>query len=322
MIDSYGRTIEYMRVSITDRCNLRCNYCMPNGIKWKPMDEILTYEEIISVCKAAAKEGVRKLKVTGGEPLVRKGCVSLIRNLKEIPGIEQVTLTTNGVYLDQYAEELLDAGIDGINVSLDSLREDTYEKITNNRLLQTVLSGIDTAYNLGIPLKINVVPQRGVNDEELISLAMLSKDRDIDVKFIELMPIGGDSCELGITNEEILTQFTKYFGTLTMEPEAKGNGPAVYYRIPEHKGMVGFISAVHNKFCGQCNRVRLTSTGLLKPCLCFDDCYDVKQVLRAKDHSELELKSIIRNAIMHKPSGHQFEILDAITKERMSQIGG
>ena len=321
MKDQYGRTIDYLRVSITDRCNLRCRYCMPHGIKWIPMEEILTLEEITEVCRQAAFLGIQKIKVTGGEPLVRKGCTDLIGMLTSLPGIEQVTLTTNGILLSDYAEELKHQRLHAINVSLDTLQPDMYAEITGFRELSRVLEGIRAVEYLQIPVKINTVLQRGVNDTEWRELALLAKDHPVDIRFIELMPVGHGKDLVSVPNPEILEKLNSEFGPLTPDSRSHGNGPACYYHIEGFQGSIGFISALHGKFCSQCNRIRLTSTGELKPCLCYGDHISIKKALRT-GRSE-DVRQLLSQAIFQKPAAHCFETVPAITEtNEMSRIGG
>lgn len=321
MTDKYGRIIDYMRVSIIDRCNLRCQYCMPTDIKWIPPQEILSLEEITEICRQASQIGIRKIKVTGGEPLIRKGCVDLIRMLKKIPGIEQVTLTTNGVLLAQYAKQLNNAGLDAINVSLDTLDPEKYRKITQSDALADVLDGISAIEKYDIPLKINSVLQRGVNDDDWRDLIGLAKDRMIDVRFIEMMPIGHGKQFEPIPNAEILQKLREYYGAVEEVDKIRGNGPATYCHIPTFTGNIGFISAIHGKFCSACNRIRLTSTGQIKPCLCYEDHISLKEAVRS-GHTD-EIQKLLLLAIDRKPDGHRFDESDMITeKHEMAQIGG
>ncbi|MCI9390531.1 MAG: GTP 3',8-cyclase MoaA [Lachnospiraceae bacterium] len=321
MTDKYGRIIDYMRVSIIDRCNLRCQYCMPTDIKWIPPQEILSLEEITEICRQASQIGIKKIKVTGGEPLIRKGCVDLIRMLKEIPGIEQVTLTTNGVLLAQYAEQLNNAGLDAINVSLDTLDPEKYLKITQSDALADVLDGISAIEKYDIPLKINSVLQRGVNDSDWQELIGLAKDRRIDVRFIEMMPIGHGKQFDPISNAEILQKLREHYGALEEVEKVRGNGPATYCHIPAFTGNIGFISAIHGKFCSACNRIRLTSTGQIKPCLCYEDHISLKEAVRSGRTDEIQ--KLLLSAIDRKPDGHRFDESEMITeKHEMAQIGG
>lgn len=321
MKDHYERTIDYMRVSITDRCNLRCRYCMPDGIEWLPMDEILTLEEITEICRQAAKAGIRKIKITGGEPLVRKGCVELVGMLKSIPGIEQVTLTTNGLLLARYAQELYQQGLNAVNVSLDTLDPVKYREITGFDALPNVLDGLSAMEQYPIPVKINVVLQRGKNEEDWPFLAELAKNRPLDVRFIEMMPIGHGRNFDVVSNTELLQKLKKRYGTVLPDGQPHGNGPASYYRIPGFQGSIGFISAVHGKFCSQCNRIRLTSTGQIKPCLCYEESISLKEAVR--NGKAEEVLRLLKQAILSKPGGHCFENLSTVTeKKEMAKIGG
>ncbi|XCP87177.1 GTP 3',8-cyclase MoaA [Roseburia hominis] len=325
MKDNYGRVIDYMRVSITDRCNLRCKYCMPEGVTWIPMEEILTLEEIETVCLLAADMGIRKIKVTGGEPLVRKGCPDLIKMLKGIPQVEQVTLTTNGVLLEKYAGELAANGLDAVNVSLDTLDPARYERITGRPELGEVLKGIEAMEAHAVPVKINVVPHQMHEEkgeiQELYSLVEMARDRRLDVRFIEMMPVGHGKEFQPISNTRLLKDLRCKYGEMQPETAVHGNGPAVYYKIPGFQGSIGFISAIHGKFCDQCNRIRLTSTGQLKPCLCYADSISLKESLRAGNLEEV--RSLIREAILSKPASHSFDKWETVTETReMAKIGG
>ena len=264
MLDKLNRKIDYLRISVIDRCNLRCVYCMPEeGIESIPHDEILTYDEILRICEIVSELGIRKIKITGGEPLVRKDIVNLIRDIKNIDKIEQVTLTTNGILLHEMLDDLYDAGIDAINISLDTLNKDNFKKITRRDGLEKVLMSIDKAYDLGIRVKINCLAIRDFNLRELVEIASFAKDREIDVRFIELMPIGFGKKYTQIDNDEILSILESRFGTFEIVTEKRGNGPAKYYRNQNMKGCIGFISAISHEFCESCNRIRLTSSGFL-----------------------------------------------------------
>ncbi len=332
MKDRYNRTIDYMRISITDRCNLRCTYCMPQEITLTSMENILTYEEILRICNAAVELGITRFKVTGGEPLVRKGCVTLIREMKRIPGIEQVTMTTNGVLLGQYLEELISAGIDGINISLDTLDADRYERITGKNELSAVMENIGRAINSGIRVKLNAVLQNGVNEDEWEHIALLARTNRLDVRFIEMMPIGfGKNCR-GVSGRELFEKMKTRWPDLETVEDIHGNGPAVYYHVPGWKGSIGLINAIHGKFCASCNRIRLTSRGMLKPCLCYGDTVDLMPILRgaaagSKPDGNAGINDMIRRAIaeaiMEKPAQHCFEQKEYVTEEsQMVSIGG
>ena len=325
MLDKLNRKIDYLRISVIDRCNLRCVYCMPEeGIESIPHDEILTYDEILRICEIVSELGIRKIKITGGEPLVRKDIVNLIRDIKNIDKIEQVTLTTNGILLHEMLDDLYDAGIDAINISLDTLNKDNFKKITRRDGLEKVLMSIDKAYDLGIRVKINCLAIRDFNLMELVEIASFAKDREIDVRFIELMPIGFGKKYTQIDNDEILSILESRFGTFEIVTEKRGNGPAKYYRNQNMKGCIGFISAISHEFCESCNRIRLTSSGFLKLCLHYNKGIDLKGPIR-NGISDEDLKKLIHDTIWNKPISHKFghasEEQD-IELKNMVQIGG
>ncbi|GHU85331.1 cyclic pyranopterin monophosphate synthase [Spirochaetia bacterium] len=333
MVDSWGRTIDYLRLSVTDRCNLRCIYCMPaEGVEWRPHSEILSFEESLRLCGILGGLGIRTIKVTGGEPLVRRGVTGFIRELKTVPGIEHVTITTNGLLLDQYLDELAAVTPDGINISLDTLDPERFFRITGQgpEGLAAILRGMDRAGAAGIPVKVNSVLIRGMNDDDVLSLAALAEQRA--VRFIELMPLGRGASMEGVTGEEVIGVLEKEYGKLLPWPGKLGNGPAVYYTIPGFEGKpggkLGFINAVSRKFCGQCNRVRLTSEGLLKSCLASDTSLDLRALLRS-GVSDAGLAEAIEEFTAKKPQGHCFEdrsVYAAKTAElpirKMFRIGG
>lgn len=321
MKDSYGRTVDYMRISITDRCNLRCRYCMPERPCFLPRKELLSLEEILDICVCGAQMGIRKIKITGGEPLLRPGCMELIRKLKEIPGMEKVTLTTNGVLLAPFAEALYQAGIDGVNVSLDTLNEETYRKITGFDKLAQVLEGLDTMSRFPVPLKTNTVLLPWENGEDWKELALLAKNRRIDVRFIEKMPLGKDKETEGVSNILLLEEMQASFGKAEPDGRSHGNGPAVYYRFPGFQGSVGFISAIHDNFCAGCNRLRMTAEGKVKLCLCYEDNFSLKEAVRAGNREEI--RELLRSAVEKKPQRHCFAHTEQITEQRdMWKIGG
>lgn len=324
MIDSYGREIDYIRISITDRCNLRCVYCMPEyGVESVSHDKILRYDEILYLGEIFAELGIKKIKITGGEPLVRKGASSFIRDLKSIPGIEKVTITTNGVNLEGCLEELSNAGIDGINLSLDTLNPEVFFKITRRNEFEKVMRGFQAALmHKEIPLKVNCVPM-GIEGQDIFELAELSRKYPVHVRYIEMMPIGLGKEYTGCTETEILRELEKRYGTSEMFSGSLGNGPGHYYEFPGFKGKIGFISAMSHKFCSSCNRVRLTSEGYLKTCLQYDVGTDLRALLR-NGASKEEIKEAIGKAIQEKPRAHQFtEKQDRHGEQHMmSQIGG
>ena len=321
MKDLQGRDINYMRISVTDRCNLRCKYCMPDGIELLPMSEILRFEEILRVCRQAVEIGITRFKITGGEPLVRRRCVELISQIKALPGVEQVTMTTNGVLLSRYLDELLDAGLDAVNISLDTLDRRRFEEITGFDQLPEVLKSIDAAAGSGLRVKVNAVLQKDKNADEWQDILKIAEKQSIDVRFIEMMPIGrGKECT-GISNDELLQWIQAQYPGVCKDESVHGNGPAVYYHIPGFAGSVGFISAIHGVFCSNCNRIRMTATGELKPCLCYRDTISVRDA--ARYGTEQEIREKLQEAVRMKPKQHCFDVEEDITEQhKMVQIGG
>ncbi|MDO4308042.1 MAG: GTP 3',8-cyclase MoaA [Eubacteriales bacterium] len=326
MIDRCGRKIDYLRISVTDRCNLRCIYCMPEeGVKMVDRSCILQEQEILRVCRIMAELGIGKIKLTGGEPLVRPGMAPLVRQLKRIPGIEKVTLTTNGILLKSQMKGLADAGLDGLNISLDTLNENCYKKIARRDYLRETMEGIQEAMKYPeVSLKINCVPL-GIPEQDLCRVAVLARDYPIHVRFIEMMPIGYGKDFRGMSEEEVIELLEDRFGTLVpYQGERLGSGPCRYYTIGGFCGKIGFISAISHKFCRECNRIRLTSQGYLKTCLQYTAGRDLREVIRTGGTDE-ELKCIILEALAEKPEGHAFlekAPEDATEKLCMSQIGG
>ena len=327
MRDQFNREITYARISVTDRCNLRCRYCMPaSGVSKLPHGEILSFEEIIRVAEILARLGIRKIRLTGGEPLLRRNLPTLIRELKSLHGIEQVTLTTNGVLLERFATDLISSGVDGINVSLDTLDAVEFEAITRRRIFAEVHRGIQFLLDAGFSnVKLNCVPLRGVNEDNIVALAALAKDHDLKVRFIELMPFGCASRSgfSGMTSAEIISKLENHFGTLIPCDEKNFlQGPAKYFSIKNFVGQIGFIDALEHKFCGSCNRIRLTAEGFLKACLCYDMGADLKKIMRAGASDE-ELLTVIRETIYRKPLEHSFEKNSLARDARqMYQVGG
>ncbi len=355
MKDQYGRTIDYMRISITDKCNLRCQYCMPEGVEILPMSHLLTFEEMVKVCTAAAELGIRKIKVTGGEPLVRRGAPVLFGMLRGISGIEDVTLTTNGVLLKKYLPVLMDNGLRSVNISLDTMDRARYEKITGRDAFPQVMESIEAAVDAGLQVKINTVLLEGINGDGWEQMLLYARKHPVDVRFIEIMPIGAGRAFTGVSNRTLLARIRERYPVLAEDPSVHGNGPASYYSIPGFAGGVGFISAMHGKFCGCCNRIRMSAQGEVKPCLCYGTSVDLRQALRrgnlddeesrmvrenaatgnvgkltgdvssAKkgDDRQEELKNLLSRAIWNKPQAHCFEQRDAITEDKkMVSIGG
>ena len=325
MFDSKGRKIHYLRLSVTDLCNLRCRYCMPDGVDKLEREDILTYEEFLRLAALFAQCGVDTVRVTGGEPLVRKGVEQLVKGLKAIPGIRKVTMTTNAVLLEQQLPALLEAGLDSVNISLDTLDPALFAKITARDAFAAVQAGIHAALESGIPVKLNCVPQVGVNEGELEALAALAQDKPLQVRFIEMMPIGYGAAMPCISGPELLARFRRRWPELAPLPGAAcaalGDGPAVYYTVPGWKGDVGFIAAVHGKFCASCNRVRLTSQGFLRPCLASETGCDLRTLLRGGAADE-ELLQAIRETIWSKPREHHFGDNSMPATRGMYRIGG
>ncbi len=321
MKDLLNRDIDYMRLSLTDKCNLRCRYCMPEPRPWIPHEEILRYEEILQICRAALALGIDKFKVTGGEPLVRRGASDFIAMLKGEPGVKSVTLTTNGLLLEEHLPALIGAGIDGINISLDSLDREGYRRITGKEGVERVLSALKSCAESGIRTKVNTVllPENG---DQLLPLASLARKFPVDVRFIELMPIGFGRGMTGPGREDILPRLRESYPDLAPVDEKRGNGPAEYYESSLLKGRLGFIAANSHRFCGSCNRIRLTCTGVLKSCLCYEGTVNLGSLLRG-GIEEPELKEILREQILAKPAAHCFSRGEGITENRaMSRIGG
>ena len=325
MFDSKGRKIHYLRLSVTDLCNLRCRYCMPDGVDKLEREDILTYEEFLRLAALFARCGVDTVRVTGGEPLVRKGVEQLVKGLKAIPGIRKVTMTTNAVLLEQQLPALLEAGLDSVNISLDTLDPALFAKIMARDEFAAVQAGIHAALESGIPVKLNCVPQVGVNEGELEALAALAQDKPLQVRFIEMMPIGYGAAMPCISGPELLARFRRRWPELAPLPGAAcaalGDGPAVYYTVPGWKGDVGFIAAVHGKFCASCNRVRLTSQGFLRPCLASETGCDLRTLLRGGAADE-ELLQAIRETIWSKPREHHFGDNSMPATRGMYRIGG
>lgn len=324
MLDKNNRRIDYLRISITDRCNLRCQYCMPEeGVESIGHQEILSYDEIVRVARIGAELGITKIKVTGGEPLVRKHCAVLVKLLKEIPGIEKVTITTNGVLLAEQMPALYEAGIDGINISLDTLGREAFAAITRKDALGEVLEGLDAALSYpGINIKINCVPILE-DPENLVRMAELAKKYPVHVRFIEMMPIGLGKQFAFRGEDDILRVLTEAFGEFRPFGGSLGNGPCHYYEAEGFLGKIGFISAMTHKFCDSCNRVRLTADGFLKACLQYQIGEDMKKSLRDGSGDEA-LREIMERVIWNKPISHSFleENINEGEARAMSQIGG
>ncbi len=320
--DSFQRPIDYLRISVTDRCNLRCVYCMPaEGIDLLAHEDVLSYEEIYRVATAAAELGIKKVRVTGGEPLVRIGLSGLIEMLAQIDAIDDIALTTNGILLARYADELKVAGLRRVNISLDTLKPEKFRLITRGGDLDSVLEGIEAAGIAGLnPIKINVVVMAGSNDDELTDFACKTVDDGWHVRFIEHMPFNSEMASSSFVSVNEVRERLASLGEL--EPcTFKGNGPAKYYRLPQAKGTIGFITPVSEHFCFHCNRLRLTADGRLRPCLLSVQEIDLRQPLRQGISAE-ELKKLIKRAVESKPRKHKLAE-GMVPKDRpFSQVGG
>jgi GTP 3',8-cyclase len=340
-VDAFGRHIDYVRISVTDRCNLRCVYCMPAaGVAWKDRSDLLTDEEIEQFAVAAVAEGISKIRLTGGEPLVRKGIVDLVRRLRSVPGIDSVAVTTNGILLPGMAADLADAGVDRVNISLDSLDTGVYSRATRGGRLEHALAGVEAALAAGMkPVKLNVVVVRSLR-QDLLSLARLTVERPVHVRFIEYMPVGGGDDCVGpgagegagawtradhVTSDETLARLTAEgaaAGLGRLAPVERGTapsgwGPARYFRFEGAQATVGVISPLSYSFCGACSRLRLTADGKLRTCLFSDNELDARYVLR--NGTRADLQSLILAAVAAKPESHNMQIG---TLRQMSQVGG
>lgn len=323
LIDSYGRKINYLRLAVTDRCNLRCRYCMPaEGVPKRAHHDILSYEELFLLARTAVSMGIEKVRVTGGEPLVRKGIVEFLARLSSIAGLKHLVLTTNGLLLEEMAEDLRRAGVQRLNISLDSLHPETFKRITRCGDLAQVMAGIAAAERIGIPVKINMVVMRGVNDAEILDFARLSLDKPYAVRFIEYMPtIKEDNWQfLTMPGKEILDRIENEFAFKSFD-QAELSGPAQNYKIDGAQGSFGLITPLSGHFCGACNRIRVTSSGTIRNCLFSDQEYDLKPFLRSKDATAV--KVALRRTISAKPEKHQISCSEAEHQAfAMSSIGG
>ena len=335
LTDNFGRKITYLRVSITDRCNYKCTYCKPEAqFKFISHEEILRYEEIVEIIQEAVDLGITKVRITGGEPLVRRGIENFIKELKKIKRLEDISLTTNGFFLAEYVKKLKDAGLNRVNISLDSLRKDKYHKITRGGNLERVLEGIDFALKERLfPIKINSVLMKGINDDEIEDFVKLTLEKPLNIRFIELIP----------SEEKVINNYKdKFISVLEVKENlakkysfnpidiGSGNGPAKYYQINGGKGTIGFITALSQHFCQSCNRIRLTSEGKLRPCLFSNQEIDLKKVIRKvenKGNAQIIKKGVIRTKILTavnlKPKMHK--IGKGVTEYlsfKMSRVGG
>lgn len=316
LIDHLGREIDYLRISITDRCNLRCRYCMPaEGVENKAHQEILSYEEILKIVKNGIGLGIKKVRITGGEPLVRLGIEDFISSLKVLD-LKDISMTSNAVLLSKKAKKLKKVGLDRINISLDTLDSKKFKKITRRDNLAEVLKGIKAALKAELdPVKLNVVVMKGINDDELFDFVELSQNKKLSVRFIEYMPLGGEAeAEKFISSKEIKDLINKKYELLPAV--SKGNGPANYFKIEGAAGTIGFISALSEHFCSSCNRLRLTADGRFKPCLAGN------QEVKIAGLSKKEIKAAYKKALEIKPACHDLNFEKQDYSRNMSQIGG
>lgn len=323
--DQYGRVIRYLRVSLTDACNLRCVYCMPEHMTFRPGSALLQDGELLTLIGLFAELGFDKIRFTGGEPTLRPNLVELVRAVAAMPGIRTVSLTTNGVLLDLLAQPLRDAGLSSVNISIDTLNAERFRRITRWGSLRDVLAGLDAAERAGLPIKINAVAVRGFNDgEDIVALARLTLEKPWQVRFIEMMPVGqiaGFQQAHVVTETELRERIEAALGPLTMENEGQLDGEARVYRLPGAVGTLGFISPISQPFCAGCNRARLTADGVLRLCLLREAEVDLRKPLRA-GWDRPRLRRLIQEAIWRKPWGHGLAQHDVARNRVMSEIGG
>lgn len=319
MKDSLGREIDYLRISLTESCNLRCIYCMPEGVAPKVCGETLTKENIFDIVEVAVELNIKKIRLTGGEPLLRQDIVEIIQGIKD-RGIEKIYITTNGILLSEKIEKLKKAGLKGVNISLDTLDREQFNYITRGGDLERVLQGIEKALNLNLEVKINSVIMKDINENAIEELAKLTLNSQLDVRFIELMPIGQGKKFTGISNNEIYNRLEKTFEFDRNYKEIKG--VSTYYKLKDSKGNIGFISPINSCFCETCNKIRLTSDGVIKRCLNSKGNTNIKESLDKNVEKE-EIKEILEQEIFKKPEKHLFgkENKDEELKN-MNAIGG
>ena len=324
LLDQFGRRIEYLRISVTDRCNFRCSYCMPlEGLAWLPKSDILSYEEIAEVVRQLAPMGLRRVRITGGEPTIRPQLSTLVRQLRAIAAVDDIALSTNGVRLPELARELADAGLDRVNMSSDSLRPDRIAAIARRDLRFDPITSATAAQDAGLaPIKLNVVVMRGINDDEVLDFARLTLDRPWHVRFIELMPVGEMAMLTDahvLSSDEVLSRIAAAFGALAPAAgPARGNGPAAYHRLPGAAGTIGVITPMTHTYCGSCNRVRLTADGRLRTCLFGDHEVDLRTPLRAGT----PLAPFVHRALAEKPEAHALLARRVGGLRALSQVGG
>ncbi|MBL4881290.1 MAG: GTP 3',8-cyclase MoaA [Oleispira sp.] len=324
LIDPFGRTIEYLRISVTDRCDLRCSYCMSEDVEFLPRQDILSFEEILRLANSFAQLGVKIIRITGGEPLMRKKLPELISRIKAIPGIEEVVMTTNGTLLTQYAKPLFEAGLSRLNISLDTLKADRFKQLTRRDRLQAVLDGIAEAKKYAFAaIKLNAVVMKGMNDDEIIALTDFAVANEIDITFIEEMPLGEVGYDRSMTflsSADIKAVIQKQYDLI--DSSYKTGGPAVYCGLENKKTRIGFISPHSNNFCSDCNRVRLTAVGRLLLCLGNENSQDLRTLMREGCDDQQLIEQLI-SALQLKPEKHEFNLAEEVKILRfMSHTGG
>jgi cyclic pyranopterin phosphate synthase len=332
LIDSFGRTINYLRLSITGRCNLRCLYCMPHGISTRnscagemndEKNDEISFEELLRICRILSGIGISNVRVTGGEPLLREGAPEFISQLKKIAGIKRLSMTTNGLLLAEHLPALAAAGLDAINISLDTLDAETFRRLTGYAGLEKILSAVDSAVELGLSVKINCVAMKGINENEIPLIAALAKNKKITVCFIELMPLGVASAIKGLPVSGIVSSLEDAFGHLAADAADVQSGPAVYHKLEGFIGRIAIIAAVSQRFCSGCNRLRITAVGELKPCLASPLSIDLRRLVKEACDSEIE--QAVRELVLKKPAGHNFGAAAQAQKyseAEMFRIGG
>lgn len=326
-VDNFGREINYLRLSVTDRCNLRCTYCMSEKMQFLPKSQVLSLEEMLLVAQAFSELGVIKIRLTGGEPLVRNGVMQLVRDIGKLPKIKQLVMTTNGVMLNHFADSLVAAGVSRINISLDSLQPQRFIKIARVGSLETVLNGIQAAKQAGFKrIKLNAVIQKGVNDDEVFDLLEYALNQGLDISFIEEMPLGEIASHLRLQTqyqtEEIINQLAQQYQLRKIDDNDPAKGPSRYYQAAGYDNKIGFISPMSNNFCASCNRVRVTAEGQLLLCLGNEHSLDLREIIRSSSANIELLKSAIVESMQHKPERHYFELKEITIKRHMSHTGG
>ena len=326
IVDSFDRTHNALRISVTDRCNIRCFYCMPEIVQFLPKRDVLTFEEILRLVQILAAQGVDRIRITGGEPLVRKDLATLIRLIMSVPGIKDIALTTNGILLADQAQSLRDAGLDRLNVSLDTIDPEVFERITRRKGLDKVLNGIKVAHAVGFTnIRINAVSMVGISETEIVPMAEFCRDNNLELRFIEFMPLDGDEAwqtNQVLSGDQVREMISREVGLLVPAERKDLSQPAVDYGYVEGNGSVGFINSVTQPFCGDCNRMRVTAEGKFRNCLFSGEEWDVRELLRG-EATDAEIEALIRDCVMDKKAGHGTNDGNFLRPEKaMYQIGG